>query len=143
MLIVGELINTSRKAIKEAVEAKDAAYIQKIAREQADAGADYIDINCGTQFGKEIETMEWLVETVAEVTVRETEVAIAVATISRNQAIVSVDTCINGYILLWATNLLNGRLITLNLVKCIVDRLQLCLTLRACCKGSDNSILFC
>ncbi|MBQ6810993.1 MAG: methyltetrahydrofolate cobalamin methyltransferase [Firmicutes bacterium] len=67
MLIVGELINTSRKAIKEAVEAKDAAYIQKIAREQADAGADYIDINCGTQFGKEIETMEWLVETVAEV----------------------------------------------------------------------------
>ena len=67
MLIVGELINTSRKAIKEAVEAKDAAYIQKIAREQADAGADYIDINCGTQFGKEIETMEWLVETVTEV----------------------------------------------------------------------------
>lgn len=42
MLIVGELINSSRKAIKEAVEAKDAAYIQQIAKEQAEAGADYI-----------------------------------------------------------------------------------------------------
>ncbi len=54
MLIVGELINTSRKAIKAAVEAKDAAYIQQIAKEQAEAGADYIDVNCGTQFGKEV-----------------------------------------------------------------------------------------
>ncbi|HMM05139.1 MAG TPA: methyltetrahydrofolate cobalamin methyltransferase [Clostridiales bacterium] len=67
MLIVGELINSSRKAIKEAVEAKDAAYIQQIAKEQAEAGADYIDVNCGTQFGKEVETMEWLVETICEV----------------------------------------------------------------------------
>lgn len=67
MLIVGELINTSRKAIKQAVEEKDAAYIQQIAKEQAEAGADYIDVNCGTQFGKEVETMEWLVETICEV----------------------------------------------------------------------------
>ena len=31
MLIIGELINTSRKLIKEAVVKKDAEYIQKIA----------------------------------------------------------------------------------------------------------------
>ena len=66
MLIVGELINTSRKAIKEAVEKKDAAYIQQIAREEAEAGADYIDVNCGTQFGQEVEVMEWLVSTILE-----------------------------------------------------------------------------
>lgn len=67
MLIVGELINTSRKAIKEAVEKQDKAYIQQIAKEQAEAGADYIDVNCGTQFGQEIETMEWLVDSILEV----------------------------------------------------------------------------
>ncbi|MEE0775550.1 MAG: methyltetrahydrofolate cobalamin methyltransferase [Bacillota bacterium] len=67
MLIVGELINTSRKAIKEAVEKQDKAYIQQIAQEEAAAGADYIDVNCGTQFGKEVETMEWLVRTICEV----------------------------------------------------------------------------
>ncbi|MDD2496849.1 MAG: dihydropteroate synthase, partial [Desulfitobacteriaceae bacterium] len=64
MLIVGELINTSRKAINEVVEKRDAEYIKKIAMEQYEAGADYIDVNCGTQVFDEVETMEWLVETV-------------------------------------------------------------------------------
>lgn len=66
MLIVGELINTSRKAISQAVEKRDAAYIQKIAREQAEAGADYVDVNCGTQVYNEVEVMEWLVNTIQE-----------------------------------------------------------------------------
>ncbi len=67
MLIVGELINTSRKLIKEAVDAEDAAYIQQIARGQVEAGADYVDINCGTKVYNEPETMQWLVETVQAV----------------------------------------------------------------------------
>ncbi|TGE35777.1 methyltetrahydrofolate cobalamin methyltransferase [Desulfosporosinus fructosivorans] len=66
MLIIGELINTSRKAIKEAVEKKDANYIQQVAREQLEAGANYIDVNCGTMINNEIEIMEWLVKTVQE-----------------------------------------------------------------------------
>lgn len=66
MLIIGELINTSRKAIREAVEARDAAYIQKIALAEAEAGADYLDVNCGTQVYNEVETMAWLVNTVQE-----------------------------------------------------------------------------
>ncbi|ATW26135.1 methyltetrahydrofolate cobalamin methyltransferase [Candidatus Formimonas warabiya] len=66
MLIVGELINTSRKQINELVEARDAAGIKKIALDQFEAGANYIDINCGTQVFDEIETMEWLVNTVQE-----------------------------------------------------------------------------
>jgi len=67
MLIVGELINSSRKDIKPAVESKDAAYIQKIAKEQVEAGAHYIDVNCGTQVFNEPEVMEWLVKTIQEV----------------------------------------------------------------------------
>ncbi|MBC2721671.1 methyltetrahydrofolate cobalamin methyltransferase [Desulfosporosinus sp.] len=67
MLIIGELINTSRKLISEAVEKKDADYIKRIAIDQVEAGANYIDINCGTMIFDEVETMEWLVNTVQEV----------------------------------------------------------------------------
>ncbi|MDN5326770.1 MAG: 5-methyltetrahydrofolate--homocysteine methyltransferase [Moorella sp. (in: firmicutes)] len=67
MLIVGELINTSRKPIKEAIEREDAAYIRDIAKKQAEAGADYIDINCGTLVHNEEEVMAWLVNNVKEV----------------------------------------------------------------------------
>ncbi|MCR4435464.1 MAG: methyltetrahydrofolate cobalamin methyltransferase [Clostridiales bacterium] len=68
MLIIGELINTSRKPIREAVEKKDAEYIQKIAKAQEEAGATYIDVNCGTLLEQEIPTMEWLVEIIEQVT---------------------------------------------------------------------------
>ncbi|MDA8228529.1 MAG: methyltetrahydrofolate cobalamin methyltransferase [Desulfitobacterium hafniense] len=67
MLIIGELINSSRKAINEAVENSDAEYIKKIALEQVEAGADYLDVNCGTRVFNEVETMEWLVNTIQEV----------------------------------------------------------------------------
>lgn len=68
MLIIGELINSSRKHIKAAVEAKDGAYIQKMALDQMAAGATYVDANCGTQVFNEVETMEWLVNNIQEVT---------------------------------------------------------------------------
>ncbi|KZL89295.1 methyltetrahydrofolate cobalamin methyltransferase [Clostridium magnum] len=68
MLIIGELINTSRKAIREAVEKKDGQYIQQIAKAQEEAGATYIDVNCGTFMETEVETMEWLVENVLQAT---------------------------------------------------------------------------
>ena len=64
MLIVGEKINTSRKKISEAVEKRDADYIRQVAREQVEAGADYIDVNAGTFVEKETECLCWLVETV-------------------------------------------------------------------------------
>lgn len=62
MLIVGELINTSRKAVKEAVAARDSAFITKLAQRQAAAGAAYLDVNCGTMLEDEKASMEWLVE---------------------------------------------------------------------------------
>ena len=48
VLIVGELINTSRKAVKEAVAERNEAFIADLARRQTDAGANYLDVNCGT-----------------------------------------------------------------------------------------------
>jgi 5-methyltetrahydrofolate--homocysteine methyltransferase len=64
VVIVGELINTSRKAVGEAVKSRDAAAIQDLARRQAAAGADYIDVNAGTLVGEEKEALSWLVRTV-------------------------------------------------------------------------------
>lgn len=67
MLIIGELINTSRKAVKPAVEQRDVAFIQELAKRQVESGAHYVDVNCGTLVHDEVETMEWLVHTIQEV----------------------------------------------------------------------------
>ena len=64
MLVVGEKINTSRKSIAAAVEAQDVDFISKVAREQAEVGAHYIDVNAGTFLDKEVDYLCWLVETV-------------------------------------------------------------------------------
>ncbi len=66
MIVVGELINASRKKIKEAIENKDAAYLQEVARDQAEAGADFIDVNAGVFVGQEADYLKWLVEIVQE-----------------------------------------------------------------------------
>jgi 5-methyltetrahydrofolate--homocysteine methyltransferase len=64
MIVIGEKINTSRKSIEKAVEKRDAAFISRVAREQAEAGANYIDVNAGTFLDREIDSLCWLVETV-------------------------------------------------------------------------------
>jgi 5-methyltetrahydrofolate--homocysteine methyltransferase len=64
MIIIGELINTSRKRIARALEERDEGYIRKMAKKQADSGAHYIDVNCGTRLEKEVEDLPWLVEVV-------------------------------------------------------------------------------
>jgi 5-methyltetrahydrofolate corrinoid/iron sulfur protein methyltransferase len=68
MIIIGELINASRKAIKAAIEGQDAAAIQKVAKDQAEAGANFIDVNAGIFVGQEPEYLTWLVQTVQQVT---------------------------------------------------------------------------
>ncbi len=64
MLIIGELINASRKAIANHIENQDANTIQAVARDELNAGADYIDVNAGVFVGKEPEYLKWLVETI-------------------------------------------------------------------------------
>ena len=67
MLIIGERINSSRKAINEAVNKKDVEFIQKEAINQVNAGADMLDVNCGTNVNSELSDMEWLIKKVQEV----------------------------------------------------------------------------
>lgn len=64
MIIIGELINGTRKPIARAIAERDAEYIQSLACEQAKAGAAYVDVNAGTTGAKEIEDLAWLVEVV-------------------------------------------------------------------------------
>lgn len=66
MLIVGERINTSRKAIAPAVENRDAEFIIDTARKQFEAGANYIDANAGTLLKGEPDALEWLVTTIQD-----------------------------------------------------------------------------
>jgi len=61
MIIIGERINSSRKTIKDAIEKRDEAFIRNEAIAQRDAGANFIDINCGTFLNEEASLMEWLI----------------------------------------------------------------------------------
>ena len=65
MIIIGELINSTRKRIRAAVEARDAAYIKEVARKQAQAGASILDVNGGV-VGQEAECLSWLVKVIQE-----------------------------------------------------------------------------
>ena len=62
MLIIGEKINSSRKAIERAVLERDAEAIAAAARRQKEAGAHVLDVNCGTLDAvEEPEALKWLV----------------------------------------------------------------------------------
>jgi len=64
MIIVGEKINSTRKSIAQALDKRDAEFIATVAREQAQAGAHYIDVNAGTYADEEVDHLCWLVEVV-------------------------------------------------------------------------------
>jgi cobalamin-dependent methionine synthase I len=64
MIIVGEKINSTRKSIAQALDKRDADFIAAVAREQAQAGAHYIDVNAGTYVDEEVDHLCWLVEVV-------------------------------------------------------------------------------
>ena len=67
MIVVGELINASRKTISAAILAEDKEAIQKVAMDQEAAGADYIDVNAGIFVDEEETYLKWLVNIVQEV----------------------------------------------------------------------------
>jgi cobalamin-dependent methionine synthase I len=66
MLIIGEKINTTKKAIDAAVEAKDAELIRNEVIKQLEAGANIIDVNTGTRIKSEVADMQWLVNIIQE-----------------------------------------------------------------------------
>jgi 5-methyltetrahydrofolate--homocysteine methyltransferase len=63
MIIVGELINMTRKPVEQAWKDRDEEAIASLATKQAEAGADYIDVNSGVP-GEEADCMAWLVDVV-------------------------------------------------------------------------------
>lgn len=64
MEIIAEKINGTRPEVGAAVQGRDAAFIQDLARRQAEAGAAYIDLNAGTARDREPDDLAWLVDTV-------------------------------------------------------------------------------
>jgi 5-methyltetrahydrofolate--homocysteine methyltransferase len=71
MLVIGEKINASNRAVGEAIINRDADFITELVRAQDTAGADFIDVNAGSGNGEEIsgiESMKWLVNTIRAVT---------------------------------------------------------------------------
>lgn len=68
MKIIGEKINGTRTRVAAAVAERDAGAIQALAAAQAEAGADWLDVNAGTPPTTEPDDLTWLVETVQAVT---------------------------------------------------------------------------
>jgi 5-methyltetrahydrofolate corrinoid/iron sulfur protein methyltransferase len=68
MLIIGELINGMYTYIGKAIKEKDKTAIQKCALQQLEAGADALDVNCGPLSKDPVSDIQWLVETIQEVT---------------------------------------------------------------------------
>jgi len=67
MQIVGEKINGTLTQVKEAIRERNAAFIEDLARRQAEAEAAFIDVNAGTRPDEEPEALSWLVRTVQQV----------------------------------------------------------------------------
>jgi 5-methyltetrahydrofolate--homocysteine methyltransferase len=67
MIIIGEKLNRTLKAVKAAMENQDQGFIQELAKKQSEAGATYLDVNAGMFVYDESEKLEWLIQTVQEV----------------------------------------------------------------------------
>jgi 5-methyltetrahydrofolate--homocysteine methyltransferase len=67
MILIGEKINGTRKAVSQAIRDRDTKFIQYLAEQQTGAGADYLDVNAGTVPKREPEDMAWLVTSIQAV----------------------------------------------------------------------------
>jgi 5-methyltetrahydrofolate--homocysteine methyltransferase len=67
LIIIGEKINGTLKSVAEAINAKDAKFIENLAVDQQKAGAHYLDVCAGTATNIETETLKWLVDIVQHV----------------------------------------------------------------------------
>ncbi len=68
MILVGENINIISKTIGPALKEREPKPIQKMAKAEADAGMDYLDLNIGPARKAGDELMTWLINIVQEVT---------------------------------------------------------------------------
>ncbi len=71
MLIIGEKINASIKSVGQAISNRDQEFLAGLARSQAEAGADFVDVNAGVgRDSRQNATaiMEWLIDIVQDAT---------------------------------------------------------------------------
>ncbi|HUT75049.1 MAG TPA: dihydropteroate synthase [Armatimonadota bacterium] len=68
MYVIGERINGMFKDVREAIQAKHKGPIQELARKQLAGGAHCLDVNVGPASDDPVATMQWLVESIREVT---------------------------------------------------------------------------
>lgn len=68
MILIGENIHIISRVVSEAIRNRDAAAIQLLAGQQAEAGADYLDLNLGPARQDPRAVASWLISTVQEVT---------------------------------------------------------------------------
>ncbi|MCO5385641.1 MAG: methyltetrahydrofolate cobalamin methyltransferase [Desulfosporosinus sp.] len=68
MIIIGEKINGAIPSVAKAIAAKDADLIRKLAKDQSEAGAAFIDVCASVENSIELETIKWLIDLVQEVT---------------------------------------------------------------------------
>ncbi len=68
MILVAESLNIMSQTIGPAIRERNAGPVQEMAKAQAERGADYLDINIGPARRNGNEMMEWVVNTVQEVT---------------------------------------------------------------------------
>ena len=68
MILIGESINVISKTIGPALKERNSKPIQELAKAEAKAGMDYLDINIGPARRAGDELMEWVVKVVQEVT---------------------------------------------------------------------------
>ena len=69
MIIIGEKINATIPGVKRIIQERNSIELVELARSQAGAGSDFIDVNVGTGAGSrndEIDSMRWAVETIQE-----------------------------------------------------------------------------
>lgn len=67
MIIIGEKINGAIPSSAAAINSRDTAFIQDLAVRQTEAGADYLDVCAGGDPAAELDTMNWLIDTVQAV----------------------------------------------------------------------------
>ena len=68
MILIGEQLNIISQTLGPALKERDPKPIQEMAKAEAEAGMDYIDLNIGPARRGGDELMEWVVNTVQEVT---------------------------------------------------------------------------
>lgn len=61
MLVIGELINSSRPLVRDAMESRNAAVLLDIAKRQKESGAHYVDVNCSALGPHESVCLSWLI----------------------------------------------------------------------------------